>query len=100
MIGNPIVLSLDPLWRAFLNFVYLKGGWKGKAIDWDPNEPTEDGVGYDAQRRAKMEGEMEEELAVIRAMIVHKHAYDGELELEDEDEDVVAFERPILREAE
>ncbi|TDL24433.1 P-loop containing nucleoside triphosphate hydrolase protein, partial [Rickenella mellea] len=40
VIGNPLSLSLDPLWRAFLNKVYHGGGWTGKHIDWDPNEPV------------------------------------------------------------
>ncbi|KAF9527429.1 RNA helicase [Crepidotus variabilis] len=101
VVGNPVVLSLDPLWRAFLSFVYLRGGWKGKKIDWDPNEPIDNDFAYDKDRRAKMEGEMEEDLAKIRAMIMQKHAYDGDLELgDDEDDDAMAFERPILREAE
>lgn len=38
VIGDPQVLSLDPLWKAFLNYVYLGGGWKGKSMDWDPRE--------------------------------------------------------------
>ncbi|KAH8112754.1 P-loop containing nucleoside triphosphate hydrolase protein [Phellopilus nigrolimitatus] len=40
VIGDPVVLSLDPLWRRYLNYIYLGGGWspKGKRIDWDPNE--------------------------------------------------------------
>ena len=23
-----------------MNFVYLKGGWRGKNIDWDPRAPV------------------------------------------------------------
>jgi len=26
VVGNPIVLSLDPLWRQFLNYIHVRGG--------------------------------------------------------------------------
>ncbi|KAF7323612.1 RNA helicase [Mycena kentingensis (nom. inval.)] len=32
VIGDPNVLGLDPLWRAFLNFVHSNGGWTGADI--------------------------------------------------------------------
>lgn len=105
VIGNPVVLSLDPLWRAFLNFVYMKGGWKGKNIDWNPEEPilpTGEHV-YGLERKSKEEGEMEETIAQLRALILQKHGEDGwEIDLDDDDDedDAGAYERPILREAE
>ncbi|THH30849.1 hypothetical protein EUX98_g3344 [Antrodiella citrinella] len=46
IVGDPKVLSLDPLWRSFLNFVWNKGGWKGDAPTWDTDEPVGLG-GYD-----------------------------------------------------
>jgi helicase MOV-10 len=68
VIGDPTVLSLDPVWRAFLNFIHLGGGWKGKKIDWDPNEPIV-GHGYDRGRREKAQGEAAEMMERIRAQI-------------------------------
>ncbi|KAF9057240.1 RNA helicase [Panaeolus papilionaceus] len=47
VVGDPQVLSLDPLWRSFLNYVYLNGGWTGPDITWDPTEPVEEAGGYD-----------------------------------------------------
>ena len=38
VIGDPDVLGLDPLWRAFLNYIHSNGTWKGLAIPWDPME--------------------------------------------------------------
>ena len=38
VIGNPEVLSLDPMWRSFLNYVRRNGGCKGAEISWDYNE--------------------------------------------------------------
>jgi len=51
IIGDPKVLSLDPLWRSFLNYIYLNGGWKGHDISWDPNEPVREDGGYDVELR-------------------------------------------------
>ena len=38
IIGDPAVLSLDPLWKSFINYVHVGGGYTGKRIDWDPRE--------------------------------------------------------------
>jgi helicase MOV-10 len=46
VVGDPSVLSIDPLWRSFLNYIHINGGWKGKPISWDPHAPVEKG-GYD-----------------------------------------------------
>jgi len=100
VVGNPVVLSLDPLWRAFLNYVYLRGGWKGKKIDWNPEEPVISEGEYGLERRSRAEGEMEDTLTRLKAMIVEKHEDDGfDFDVE-EDDDATGFERPILREAE
>ena len=44
-------MSLDPLWRSFLNYVNLNGGWKGPNIPWDPREPVDEQGGYDKEVR-------------------------------------------------
>ncbi|KAF8156830.1 RNA helicase [Crassisporium funariophilum] len=101
VIGNPVVLSLDPLWRTFLNFVHTRGGWKGKQIDWDPEElivgETDE---FGRARRAHVEGEMEETINRLRSLILERHQEDGYSIDSDDDEDAGAFERPVLREAE
>ncbi|KAG8705367.1 hypothetical protein FRC11_009093 [Ceratobasidium sp. 423] len=48
VIGDPLVLGLDSLWRRFLYFVYRSGGWKGSAFPWDPEtDPDEDPDTFD-----------------------------------------------------
>jgi helicase MOV-10 len=42
VIGNPAVLSLDPSWCSFMNFVFRGGGWKGKKPDWDTAAPVKE----------------------------------------------------------
>lgn len=69
IIGNPLVLSLDPLWRALLNYIYLGGGWRGKSIDWDPKEPLLDS-GYDEQIRQHAEGEAKDMISRLKSIIV------------------------------
>ena len=41
VIGNPEVLSLDPMWRSFLNYVRKNNGCKGVEISWDYNEEVD-----------------------------------------------------------
>ncbi|PPQ70505.1 hypothetical protein CVT24_013275 [Panaeolus cyanescens] len=100
VIGNPIILSLDPLWRSFMNFVYTRGGWKGKKPDWNPEQ--EAGMDFGQLRRSQAEQELDETIERLKSLIVDRHADEG-LDVDDsegEDGDAGGFERPILREAE
>ena len=36
VVGDPEVLGKDELWRTFLNYARLDGGWTGKTPSWDP----------------------------------------------------------------
>ena len=59
MIGDSSVLSIDPLWRGFLNYVFLHGGWSGDAPSWDPHAPVDTTVDYAAQMRDAAAAEMD-----------------------------------------
>jgi len=54
------VLSLDPLWRGFLNYIYLNGGWTGPDIMWDPHTPIDETGGYDKAVREAAKLDMNE----------------------------------------
>lgn len=41
VIGNPEVLSLDPMWRSFLNYVRRNDGCIGAEISWDYEEEVD-----------------------------------------------------------
>ena len=98
VIGDPRVLSLDPLWRGFLNYAYNLGAWKGKPLpDWDTAETVEN-TSYDVQRRRQAQDDHDGLIARIA------DAVEGELRVEDleneaNQEDAVVVERP-WREAE
>jgi len=102
VIGNPVVLSLDPLWRSFLNFVHMRGGWKGKEIDWNPEETVflEATDRYGKERQAREERNLKAAIVTLKALMLETHEGDGFGFVEGEDEEDAAFERPILREAE
>lgn len=52
IIGDPNVLSLDPLWRSFLTYIHGNGGWTGQGdIPWDPLAPVREDGGYDRELR-------------------------------------------------
>ncbi|KAL0066331.1 hypothetical protein AAF712_006589 [Marasmius tenuissimus] len=57
--GDPNVLSLDPLWRSFLNYVYENGGWTGPGPMWDTREQVDFAGGYDVAIRDQARAEME-----------------------------------------
>ncbi|EIN09607.1 P-loop containing nucleoside triphosphate hydrolase protein [Punctularia strigosozonata HHB-11173 SS5] len=81
IVGNPNVLSLDPLWRGFLNYIHQNGGWTGQSgIGWDPTEPVKDG-GYDADVRAQALEQLNAQLA--------KHGIDSIAEEVEAEADVV-----------
>lgn len=60
IVGDPQVLSLDPLWRSFLNYIHNNGGWTGPGITWDPTAPVDDAGGYDAAIREAAKLDMSE----------------------------------------
>lgn len=53
IVGDPLVLGLDPLWRDYLNTVHAGGGWRGRPIPWDPTEPVNPEGGYDVDLRIR-----------------------------------------------
>ncbi|PPQ74162.1 hypothetical protein CVT26_006766 [Gymnopilus dilepis] len=60
VVGDPQVLGLDPLWRSFLNYIYLNGGWAGPDIPWDPKVDVDEAGGYDEAVRAAARLNMDE----------------------------------------
>lgn len=82
IVGNPVVLGLDPLWRELLNYIHAGGGWRGKEPDWDPAEPILPGARYDRQIRDGAEREALERISRLRSLIVHNTE---DLNLEDDD---------------
>jgi helicase MOV-10 len=38
IVGDPVVLSLDPMWREFLDYIHASGGWRGNAKDWESGD--------------------------------------------------------------
>ena len=79
VVGDPQVLSLDPLWRSFLNYIYNNGGWTGPGITWDPTAPVDEAGGYDTAIREAAKLDMSE---FARRM--------GEMMLGDDNEEVEA----------
>lgn len=82
VIGDPVILSLDPLWRRFLNYVHLNGGWRGKAIDWDPHEDVAN-ADYAEQRQSGAQKAIEELIGLTVSRMsgsndgYNVHPYDG-----------------------
>ncbi|KIM34476.1 hypothetical protein M408DRAFT_325872 [Serendipita vermifera MAFF 305830] len=70
VIGDPNVLSLDPLWRSFLNYIYNNGGWTGRpSPSWNTNDPDVDGAELLRARRAEISAEEEELITKVTETI-------------------------------
>ena len=69
IVGDPHVLSLDPLWRNFLNYIYVNGGWTGpEKISWDPKDPVDEAGGYDKRIRQATQLDMDDFMKRMEAM--------------------------------
>jgi helicase MOV-10 len=73
VVGNPAILGLDPLWRAFLNWVYVRGGWAGPHPPWDPKGEGSPEAAFDA--------------ADVNAKVEVDAARHGELDEDDSESD-------------
>ncbi|KAI0062693.1 P-loop containing nucleoside triphosphate hydrolase protein [Artomyces pyxidatus] len=97
VVGDPNVLSLDPLWRSFLNYVHINGGWKGVPISWDPHTAVRAEGRYDAELRALGQKDMNDFTERMQALTLEGIAGSG---LSDDVEEADAnVDRP-WREAE
>ena len=72
VVGDPFVLSLDPLWKSFINFIHVRGGYKGKPIDWDPTEPVNRNVAMDEARRAQGLSELDQLIVRTRTEVLEQ----------------------------
>ena len=51
VVGDPDVLSIDPMWRGFLNYVYQNYGWIGDDPGWNTKEAVLEDENYAAAYR-------------------------------------------------
>jgi helicase MOV-10 len=86
VVGDPTVLSLDPVWRRFMNEVASKGGWRGKRPDWDLEKQVDDVENFIEELRTRNEGFMEETIQRLRSMVL------TDLDVIDEDEGLSAYD--------
>ncbi|KAI0371390.1 P-loop containing nucleoside triphosphate hydrolase protein [Pilatotrama ljubarskyi] len=59
VIGDPSILSVDPMWRGFMNYIYLRGGWRGDEPTWDTSAPVRTEGNYAAEMREAAAAEMD-----------------------------------------
>ncbi|PFH45880.1 hypothetical protein AMATHDRAFT_77900 [Amanita thiersii Skay4041] len=100
VIGNPVVLSLDPLWRSFLNYIHNNGGWLGANIAWDPNEPVETSD-YDEKYWQQADIELEDTMRRLRAVISQNlEQFDLNIDSGDDEDNMGVNERVVGRDGE
>ncbi|GBE89135.1 P-loop containing nucleoside triphosphate hydrolase protein [Sparassis crispa] len=87
VVGDPSVLSLDPLWRSFLNYAHINGGWRGNAPSWDTLAPVETGSDFSGQVRESRLANMDDFARRMEALTLEGVA-DGVLQDDDLDVNV------------
>ncbi|KAG8867123.1 hypothetical protein FRC20_006671 [Serendipita sp. 405] len=91
VIGDPNVLSLDPLWRSFMSYIYNNGGWTGHPEpDWDTNSEI-NGEEFVRSRREQATAEESEMLQRLTEVIETRNRIE---DLEDVGDGYEAIERP------
>lgn len=94
IIGNPKILSLDPLWRALINYIHINGGYKAEdrraRLDWNPREDVNfaDEGFYARSRTEQAMGRMDALERRIRGLVLSGRGPNDE---EEEDGDEVVF---------
>ena len=58
VIGDAPILSVDPLWRSFMNYVHTHNGWRGDEPTWDVNASVQDDEDYADELREAIMAEM------------------------------------------
>ena len=80
VVGDAAILSVDPIWRGFMNHVYLHGGWRGDAPTWDVNAPVRSDGDYADELQEALAADMS---AVMARLNIAGHSDDeGNLDLE------------------
>ena len=72
IVGDPIVLSLDPIWRSFLNYIHSSGGWRGLPKDWSDDEDYDDSRDLLLERRNGIRGAIDDLAARLEAMVIEE----------------------------
>jgi helicase MOV-10 len=92
VVGDPNVLSIDPMWRGFLNYIHINKGWKGQRITWDPRETDESitapGRNLAAERREWAQSEMDQLVERTREIVLRDGAGGAEVGESDLEEDM------------
>ncbi|KAL0572130.1 hypothetical protein V5O48_009828 [Marasmius crinis-equi] len=78
IVGDPNVLSLDPLWRSFMNYVYENGGWTGPEPSWDTEEPVDEAGGFDVAVREKAKDDMNAFSRMMEALTLNGVSEEGD----------------------
>jgi helicase MOV-10 len=103
IVGDPSVLSLDPIWRAFLNYVFENDGWVGRPPSWDTSEAVDERKRYDQDVRNTAVNSMMELVDLVKSLGIGDagagvNGAGQEGEEEDDEDEVDVFEQPVMEE--
>ncbi len=65
VVGDAAILCVDPLWRAFMNHIFLRNGWRGDEPTWDVNAPVLTDADYADELRDAIAAEMNSVMSML-----------------------------------
>ncbi|KAI0690995.1 P-loop containing nucleoside triphosphate hydrolase protein [Cerioporus squamosus] len=65
VVGDSAILCVDPLWRGFMNHIYLHGGWRGDEPTWDVHAPVLADADYADELREAIAAEMNTVISML-----------------------------------
>ena len=65
VVGEAAILSVDPLWRGFMNYVHANSCWRGDAPTWDVNASVLADADYADELREAIAADMNAVMAQL-----------------------------------
>ncbi|KAI1789433.1 P-loop containing nucleoside triphosphate hydrolase protein [Ganoderma leucocontextum] len=65
VVGDAAILSVDPLWRGFMNYVHTNNGWRGDAPTWNVDAPVVEDADYADELREAIAADMNAVMAQL-----------------------------------
>ncbi len=65
VVGDAAILSVDPLWRGFMNYIHANNGWRGDTPTWNVNAPVVADADYADELREAIAADMNAVMAQL-----------------------------------
>ena len=79
VVSDAAILSVDPLWRGFMNYIHANCGWGSDAPTWDISTPVDANADYADELREAIDADIN----AVMARLPPEKAIEAEANLEN-----------------